>query len=36
MLPVSLEQLDLLTREELLALLKALLPEFELLRQPGC
>lgn len=33
MLPVSLEQLDLLTREELLALLKALLPEFELLRQ---
>lgn len=33
MMPVSLEQLDLLTREELIALLKALLPEFELLRQ---
>ena len=33
MMPVSLEQLDLLTREELLALLKALLPEFESLRQ---
>lgn len=33
MMPVSPEQLDGLTREELLALLKAVLPEFELLRQ---
>jgi transposase len=33
MMPVSPEQFDSLTREELLALLKALLPEFELLRQ---